>query len=79
MSCHTADSKLVKQEVNGTVIHPPLAFPAAAHVSRNSRGDGEKCFCNLAADQIPVVYGMIGVARTGSVYFTMSVTLGPIL
>jgi hypothetical protein len=24
---------------------------------------------------IPVVYGMIGVARTGSVYFTMSVTL----
>ena len=24
---------------------------------------------------IPVVYGIIGVARTGSVYFTMSVTL----
>ena len=24
---------------------------------------------------IPIVYGMIGVARTGSVYFTMSVTL----
>jgi hypothetical protein len=26
--CHTADSKLVKQEVNGTMIHPPLVFPA---------------------------------------------------
>jgi hypothetical protein len=26
-SCHTADSKLVKQEVNGTVILPPLVFP----------------------------------------------------
>jgi hypothetical protein len=26
-SCHTADSKPVKQEVNGTVILPPLVFP----------------------------------------------------
>jgi hypothetical protein len=25
---HTADSKPVKQEVNSTVIHPPLVFPA---------------------------------------------------
>jgi hypothetical protein len=24
---HTADSKPVKQEVNSTVIHPPLVFP----------------------------------------------------
>jgi hypothetical protein len=27
VSCHTADSKPVKQEVNGTVILPPLLFP----------------------------------------------------
>ncbi len=27
VSCHTADSKQVKQEVNGTVILPPLVFP----------------------------------------------------
>ncbi len=27
VSCHTADSKLVKQEVKGTVILPPLVFP----------------------------------------------------
>jgi hypothetical protein len=26
--CHTADSKPVKQEVNGTVMLPPLVFPA---------------------------------------------------
>ncbi len=26
LSCHTADSKLVKQEVNGIVILPPLVF-----------------------------------------------------
>jgi hypothetical protein len=26
-SCHTADSKPVKQEVNCTVILPPLVFP----------------------------------------------------
>ncbi len=25
--CHTADSKTVKQEVNGTVILPSLVFP----------------------------------------------------
>jgi hypothetical protein len=28
VSCHTADSKPVKQEVNGTVILPPLVFLA---------------------------------------------------
>ncbi len=27
VSCHTADSKPAKQEVNGTVILPPLVFP----------------------------------------------------
>ncbi len=32
VSCHTADSKPVKQEVNGTVILPPLVFPALSHV-----------------------------------------------
>jgi hypothetical protein len=29
VSCHTADSKPVKQEVNSTVIFPPLVFPGA--------------------------------------------------
>ncbi len=27
VSCHTADAIPVKQEVNGTVILPPLVFP----------------------------------------------------
>jgi hypothetical protein len=31
VSCHTADSKPVKQEVNGTVILPPLVFPGHGH------------------------------------------------
>ncbi len=30
-SCHKADSKPVKQEVNSTVILPPLVFPAQAY------------------------------------------------
>ncbi len=30
VSCHRDDSKQVKQEVNGTVILPPLVFPAPA-------------------------------------------------
>ncbi len=32
VNCHTADSKPVKQEVNGTVILPHLVFPANAAV-----------------------------------------------
>jgi hypothetical protein len=28
VSCHTADSKPVRQEVNGTMKLPPLVFPA---------------------------------------------------
>ncbi len=31
ISCHTADSKPVKQEANGTVILPPLVFPIPAY------------------------------------------------
>jgi hypothetical protein len=30
VSCQTADSKPVKQEVNGTVILPPLEFPGSS-------------------------------------------------
>ncbi len=29
VSCYTTDSKPVKQEVNSTVILPPVVFPAA--------------------------------------------------
>jgi hypothetical protein len=29
VSCQTADSKPVKQEVNGTLILPPLVFPGS--------------------------------------------------
>ncbi len=32
VSSHTADYKPVKQEVNGTVILPPLVFPGFSHV-----------------------------------------------
>jgi hypothetical protein len=31
VSHHAADSKPVKQEVNSTVIVPPLVFPARCH------------------------------------------------
>ncbi len=32
VSCHTADYKPVKHEVNVTVILPPLVFPVMRHV-----------------------------------------------
>jgi hypothetical protein len=38
-SCHTANSKSVKQEVNGTVILPPLVFPDG-HESQTDRKTG---------------------------------------
>jgi hypothetical protein len=39
VSCQTADSKPVKQEVNSTVIFPPLVFPAISvklHMAKTS-------------------------------------------
>ncbi len=35
VSCHTADSKPVKQEVNGTVIHPLYVFPGLRFQSKS--------------------------------------------
>ncbi len=32
VSCHTVDSKPVKQEVSGTMILPRLVFPVITHV-----------------------------------------------
>ncbi len=34
VSCHTAHSKPVKSEVNGTVILPPLVFPGQGHQAK---------------------------------------------
>ncbi len=41
VSHHTTDSKPVKQEVNGTVILPPLVFPDSS-LLRQTVGDEEK-------------------------------------
>jgi hypothetical protein len=37
VSCQTADSKPVKQEVNGTMILPPLVFPGLSVACLASR------------------------------------------
>ncbi len=42
-SCHTADSKPVKQEVNGKVILPALVFPATLHVEVHANRDYTNC------------------------------------
>jgi hypothetical protein len=34
VNSHTADSKPIKQEINGTVILPPLVFPACCQALR---------------------------------------------
>ncbi len=44
VSSHTADSKPVKQEVNGTVILPPLVFPG---LSIDVYGETEVVFAIL--------------------------------
>jgi len=38
VSCHTADSKRGKLEVNGTVILPPLVFPGLTLLAYLSQG-----------------------------------------
>jgi hypothetical protein len=44
VSHHTAESKPVKQEVNGTVILPPLVFPVLLVFGSNEEfGNGRKC------------------------------------
>jgi hypothetical protein len=42
VSSHTADSKLVKQEVNSTVILPPLVFPGLVHLRGIANCQAEK-------------------------------------
>ncbi len=51
VSSHTADSKPVKQEVNGTVILPPLVFPGVGKRDRSSEGEREYvCVCERERD-----------------------------
>jgi hypothetical protein len=38
VNCHSADSRQVKQEVNSTVILPPLVFPVRANFFRGRVG-----------------------------------------
>ncbi len=37
VSCHTDDSKPVKQEVNSTMILPPLVFPGVSQAQRQDQ------------------------------------------
>jgi len=52
ISCHTADSKPVKQKVKGTVILPPLVFPGIMFMRFISRRQmtSMKSFMTLATD-----------------------------
>ncbi len=47
VSCHTADSKPVKQEVNGTVILPPLVFIALIYWSTQPAALLQLCLINF--------------------------------
>jgi hypothetical protein len=46
VSCHTADFKPAKQEVKGTLILPPLAFPGE-YLSR---------YCVVASAQVTKIF-----------------------
>jgi len=45
VSCHTVDSKPVKQEVSGTVMLPPLVFPVESVDSAET--NVRKPFCKI--------------------------------
>jgi hypothetical protein len=42
VSCHTADSKPVKQEDNSRVILPPLVFPGQSKGSETKKNGGRR-------------------------------------
>jgi hypothetical protein len=46
VSCHTADSKSVKQEVNGTMILLLSVFPASAYLKINQYSIGHFVSCS---------------------------------
>jgi hypothetical protein len=53
VSCHTADSKPVKQEVSGTMILPPLVFPGVGisiHATCLPRRPTSLVLCPLPAN-----------------------------
>jgi len=52
--CHTADSKRVKQEVNSTMILPPLVFPGLARQDLCSVAWGQ-CYKTF----LSVIYGFL--------------------
>jgi hypothetical protein len=59
VSCHTADSKPVKQEVNGTVIFPPLVFLGLGATL------GVTKFSTIRATSFVTLKSDLGVQQTG--------------
>ncbi len=58
VSCHTVVSKPVKMEVNGTLILPPLVFPAGTHLI-NLFGYQFTCtFCKIAPFNIGNIFSV---------------------
>ncbi len=60
VSCHTADSKLVKQEVNGKVMLPPIVFPGISHLLFAGLPDEQISFwikqCSMYTYMVLVLY-----------------------
>ncbi len=61
VSCHTADSKPVRQEVNGKVILPPLVFPARAFVHKPGNYYLNKFILTFLLDNVVFTVDKIGV------------------
>jgi len=55
VSCHTADSKPVKQKINGTVILPPFVFPGLCYASHNVAKPRQVQLLSLQLLQRPVL------------------------
>ncbi len=62
VSCHAQDSKPVKQEVNGTVILPPLVLPATSF--------GQMSVGQMSVGQMSVGQMSIGQMSWLKVYYS---------
>jgi hypothetical protein len=55
VSCHTTDSKPVKQEVNSTVILPPLVYPAYGLTCFFVEGNEKPIMVNFRVRQMNII------------------------
>jgi len=65
--CHTADSKPVKQEVNGTVIFPTLVFPVLGNIIEQAASNKSSLLLRMQIDNTQTLQLFTMIIKTESI------------